>query len=394
MHEASHLSDDLTLTSKLPGVGTTIFTVMSQMALDHDAINLSQGFPDFDVPARLLELVDKYMRDGYNQYPPMTGVPYLREQIAKKVLSLYGARVDSNTEITVTSGATEALFVAIQATIAAGDEAIVFDPAYDSYEPAITLAGGRTRHLQLHAPDFHHDWNRVRDNVTDKTRLIILNTPHNPTGSIMSRDDLDTLAGIVRDRNVFVLSDEVYEHMVYDNRRHHSLLTHPELRERSFVVSSFGKTYHATGWKTAYCIAPAALTDEFRKIHQFVTFTTHTPTQWALAEFMDTCPEHHLQLADFYQAKRDLFLEQMRESLFDFRPTEGTYFQLADYGKLSNEPDTAFVEFLTKEAGVAAIPVSAFYESPPDQRVIRFCFCKDDDTLKLAASKLSRISPR
>lgn len=379
------------LDTKLPGIGTTIFTVMSQLAQEHDAINLSQGFPDFSVPAALLDLLDKYLRGGYNQYPPMAGVPYLREQIARKISALYGADVDMDSEITITSGATEALFVAIQATVRAGDEVIVFDPAYDSYDPAVTLAGGKVHHMPLSPPGFRPDWQQVREAINSKTRLIIINTPHNPTGSIFTTDDLEALANCVAGSNIFVLADEVYEHMVFDGRDHHSLLTHEALRGRAFVVSSFGKTYHATGWKVAYCVAPAALTAEFRKIHQFVTFTTHTPTQWALAEFMETCPAHYLELPAFYQAKRDTFLEAMGGSAFRMTPSEGTYFQLADYAEISDMPDTEFARFLTTRAGVAAVPVSVFYAEPPEARLVRFCFAKDDDTLKLAASKLKAV---
>ncbi len=377
--------------SKLPSVGTTIFTVMSQLAQEHGAINLSQGFPDFATPPELVDLVDKYMRAGNNQYPPMTGVPYLREQIAAKMKTHYDANVDMDTEITVTSGATEALFVAIQACIGTGDEAIVLDPCYDSYEPAITLAGGVTRHIPL-GPGFVPDWQAVKDAVTNRTRLIVVNSPHNPSGSVFSQADLDSLAAIVADTPILVISDEVYEHMVYDGGRHISLLTHAALRQKSFVVSSFGKTYHATGWKVAYCIAPPALTTEFRKIHQFVTFTTHTPSQWAFAEFMATTPSHYLELPGFYQAKRDLFLAEMAGSGFVLAPTQGTYFQLADYSAISNMPDTEFARFLTTEVGVAAIPVSVFYKTAPDQHIVRFCFCKGDDTLRLAASQLKNLA--
>ncbi|MEX1237775.1 MAG: methionine aminotransferase [Pseudomonadales bacterium] len=381
----------LQLDTKLPGIGTTIFTVMSQLAMEYDAINLSQGFPDFPVPTPLLDLVEKYLRGGYNQYPPMAGVPYLREQIARKVGTLYATDVDMDTEITVTSGATEALFVAIQATVRHGDEVIVFDPAYDSYDPAVKLAGGRIRHIPMDPPGFRPDWQRVRETINDKTRLIIINTPHNPTGSILEASDLTALADCIAGHNIFLLSDEVYEHMVYDGKQHHSLLTHDRLRERTFVVSSFGKTCHATGWKVAYCIAPAPLTTEFRKIHQFVTFTTHTPTQWALAEFMETCPEHYLGLPDFYQAKRDTFIDAMQGSAFQMTSTEGTYFQLANYSDISRMPDTEFARFLTTRAGVAAIPISVFYAEPPDTPIVRFCFAKDDDTLKRAASKLKAV---
>lgn len=383
----------MTLTSKLPSVGTTIFTVMSQMAADHGAINLSQGFPDFDAPPVLLSMMEKYLRTGYNQYPPMAGVGYLREQISAKLLRLYGAPVDPEQEITVTSGATEAIFVAVQCCIGEGDEVIVFDPAYDAYEPAVTLAGGRTVHVPLTTPGFNVDFQRLADAISEKTRLIIINSPHNPCGSVISAEDLDQLAALTRKHNLLLLSDEVYEHMVYDGEVHCSVLTHRELRERSFVVSSFGKTYHATGWKVAYCAAPAALTTEFRKVHQFVTFTTHTPTQWALAEFMEFHPEHYLTLPDFYQQKRDLFLEQMQDSAFTLRPSAGTYFQLAEYSQLSTEDDMSFVTRLTQQIGVAAIPISVFYESPPAQHIVRFCFCKDDETLRNAGQLLRAMEP-
>ncbi len=380
------------INSKLPTVGTTIFTVMSRMAQEHQAINLSQGFPDFDVPTELVNLVDKYMRAGMNQYPPMAGVPYLREQIAVKVGRLYGAALDVESEITVTSGATEALFVAIQAVIGSADEVIVLDPAYDSYDPAVQLAGGRTIHIPLTpAPDFRVDWQRVMDAITPRTRLIVVNSPHNPTGTLLRAEDLDELARVTRNTDIFVISDEVYEHMLFDGRRHQSLLSHPELRARSFVVSSFGKTCHATGWKVAYCAAPPAMTAEFRKIHQFVTFTTHTPSQWALAEFMETCPSHYLDLGGFYQQKRDLFLAELADSSFRCTPSEATYFQLADYSAISDRPDVEFVEYLTKTVGVAAIPVSAFYQTVPDMHIVRFCFAKSDSTLQAAAAKLREV---
>ncbi len=379
------------VTSKLPDVGTTIFTVMSQLAQEHEAINLSQGYPDFAVPEELADLVARYIHEGKNQYPPMTGVPELREQIALKAEKLYGASLDADREITVTSGATEALFVAIQAVINAGDEAIVLDPAYDAYDPAVRLAGGKAVHVPLNAPAFRPDWDRVVAAITARTRLIIVNSPHNPTGSILLREDLDALADIVERHDLLVLSDEVYEHMVFDGEQHHSLLTHETLRQRTFVVSSFGKTYHATGWKVAFCAAPVELSMEFRKIHQFVTFTTHTPTQWALAEFMRTCPEHYLELPAFYEAKRNLFLDSLAGSRFEMTKTAGTYFQLADYGKISSMPDTEFARFLTTEVGVAAIPVSVFYENPPEQTIIRFCFCKDDATIREAAARLHSL---
>ncbi len=381
------------INSKLSHVGTTIFTIMSQMAADHNAINLSQGYPDFDVPGPLLDLVEKYLRDGYNQYPPMTGVPYLREQIARKVKLLYDVELDANSEVTVTSGATEAIFVAIQTVVNPGDEVIVFDPAYDSYDPSVVLAGGRTIHLPLRYPGFQIDFERLRDSINAKTKLIIVNSPHNPCGSILPPEALDHLAELVRDTDIALVSDEVYEHMVYDGETHQTLLGHPELRSRSFVVSSFGKTYHATGWKVASCAAPRKFTDEFRKVHQFVTFTTHTPTQWALAEFMETYPEHYFELPAFYQAKRDLFLQEMSDSDFSMEPSPGTYFQLADYSNISNMVDTEFVKHLTCHIGVAAIPISVFYESPPEFSIVRFCFAKDDDTLRTATAKLCNMAP-
>jgi len=379
------------LVSKLPGIGTTIFTTMSQMAADYDAINLSQGYPDFSVPQPLLDLFTKYLNEGYNQYPPMAGVPYLRQQIASKTRQLYGADIDMDAEVTVTSGATEALFVALQAIVHPDDEAIVFDPAYDSYDPAVTLAGGRTIHLPLR-DDFSIDWNRVEAAITARTRVIVLNSPHNPTGSVLTETDLDALTTLIENRDIYLVSDEVYEHMIYDNKRHQSLLTREPLRSRAFVISSFGKPYHATGWKVAYCIAPPYLTNEFRKVHQFVTFTTHTPTQWALAEYMEMCPEHYLNLPDFYQQKRDLFVDLLRASHFNVTASAGTYFQLADYSRISDSTDIEFVTYLTQQIGVAAIPISVFYEVPPSLKVIRFCFAKDDQTLREACGKLAALN--
>ena len=380
----------LKIASKLPHLGTTIFTVMSQMASEYKAINLSQGYPDFDVPEPLLALMTKYLNAGMNQYPPMTGVPYLRQQIAVKVENLYDCKVDSETEITVTSGATEALFVAIQATIQADDDVIVFDPVYDSYEPAIQLAGGRAIHVPLD-DQFNINWDLVRAAMTSRTRMIIVNSPHNPSGSTLKSDDLDQLQALTEDTNIIVLSDEVYEHMVFNGLPHESILTRPKLKQRGFVVSSFGKTYHATGWKVAYCIAPEALSKEFRKVHQYVTFTTHTPTQWALAEYMESHPEHYLELPQFYQAKRDLFLEEMKDSRFKLSPSQGTYFQLADYGEISDKSDVEFANWLTQEMGVAAIPISVFYEKPVSGRHVRFCFAKDDSTIKAACKILREL---
>ena len=379
------------LRSKLPNIGTTIFTVMSTMAQEYSAINLSQGFPDFDCPARLRELVAHYLNDRKNQYPPMIGIPALRAQIADKVRELYGFSADMDQEITITSGATEALFNAIHATVSPGDEVIVFDPAYDSYDPAISLAGGKTVHIPLRLPDFGVDWDSVREHISTRTRLIIINTPHNPSGAILSKTDIETLAQITRDTDIYVLSDEVYEHMVFDGGLHQSVLRHEELRQRSFAVFSFGKTYHATGWKLAYCVAPPSLTREFRKVHQFVTFTSPSFIQYAIADFMRECPQHAIELPNFYQEKRDTFCRLLADSRFILHPSKGTYFQLADYGALSNLKDMDFVTQLTQEKGVAAIPLSPFYEKAPNSTLIRFCFCKDDSTLEAAAQILCAL---
>jgi len=383
------------ISSKLPDVGTTIFSVMSQLALDCNAINLSQGFPSFDPPDDLLSLIEHYLRSGANQYAPMPGVPALRAAIAAKVASLYGRSADADTEITVCDGATEGLFSSIQAIVRPGDDVIVFDPAYDSYEPAITLAGGRTVHIPLINPgdgfDFHIDWQRLADTVGDKTRLIVLNFPQNPIGSILAAADLDLLAEIVRDTKILLLSDEVYEHIVFDGARHQSMLMHDELWQRSLVISSFGKTYHATGWKVGYCIAPAPLTEEFRKVHQFNCFAVVTPIQHALADFMTTAPQHHLQLAAFYQAKRDYFCNLVTASRFEFEPAKGTFFQTLDYSAISDEDDVSYARRLTREIGVASIPISVFCEEPLPGNKLRFCFAKDDATLATAAEKLCQL---
>lgn len=377
--------------SKLPEVGTTIFTVMTDLARQYGALNLSQGFPDFAVPAGLLERVSFHLAAGHNQYAPMAGVPALREAIAAKTLDLYGCRLDPDTEITVTSGATEALFSAIEALVGPGDEVLCFDPAYDSYDPAIRLAGGRAVHLPLRAPAFSVDWDRVRDALNDRTRLIILNTPHNPTGAVLSATDMETLASLVRDRDLWLLGDEVYEHIIFDGRRHESLLRWPELAQRSLTVSSFGKTYHATGWKIGYCAGPAPLMAEFRRVHQFVQFCVATPLQWALADFVASDPGHYLGLPDFYQAKRDRFCALLAGSRFRITPSAGTYFQLLDYAAISDEPDTEFARRLTLEAGIASIPVSVFCREPAATRLLRFCFAKDEATLEQAADILCRL---
>ena len=377
--------------TKLPRVGTTIFTVMSQLALEHKAVNLGQGFPDFEPPQNLREALVRAMNEGRNQYAPMSGIPKLREQIALATERYYGRRVSADTEVTVTSGATEAIFAAIAAVVHAGDEVIVLDPCYDCYEPAIALAGAQTVHVPLRLPDFSVDWQRVRDEITTRTRLIIVNTPHNPSGAIFEQRDLDALTEIVTQHGLLVLSDEVYEHIVYDGAQHLSVLRKPELAERSLVVSSFGKTWHCTGWKVGYCVAPKLLTAEFRKVHQYLTFCTFQPAQWAFAEVMEKDPQHVSDLAPFYQAKRDRFRELLSGSRFKLPRVAGSYFQLADYSAIRDADDLNFCEWLVREAGVAAIPVSAFYETAPEARLIRFCFAKSDETLLAAAERLCKL---
>jgi len=381
------------LASKLPNVGTTIFTRMSQLAAEVGAINLSQGFPDFDGPQALREAVARHVLEGRNQYSPMTGLPALRQQVAAKIARSYGVQRDADSEITITPGATEAIFCAVQALIHPGDEAIVLDPCYDSYEPSVELAGGRCVHVPLALPDFAVDWQRLADAITERTRLIFLNSPHNPSGALLTRADLDQLAALIRGRDIHIVSDEVYEHLIFDGARHASVLAHEELYARAFVVSSFGKTYHVTGWKTGYVVAPPALTAELRKIHQYVNFCGVTPLQHALADFMASNPEHVEELPAFYQAKRDLFCDLLAGSRFRFTRAPGTYFQLADYSAIRPDlDDVAMAEWLTREHGVAAIPVSVFYQqAPSEMRLVRFCFAKREETLRLAAEKLCAI---
>jgi len=374
--------------SKLPSVGTTIFTLMSQLATQHGAVNLSQGFPDFLPPAPLLDLVERCIRGRYHQYALMPGSMALRTAIAEKLSALYGVTADPVTEITVTSGATEAIFDAIQAVVRRDDEVIVFDPCYDSYEPSITLAGGRTVHIPLTLPDFAIDWEHLRTALSDRTRLVIVNSPHNPSGALLQRADLDRLAALLRPYDCYLLSDEVYEHVVFDGQRHATALAQPELASRCFAVFSFGKTYHATGWKLGYCVAPPELSAELRRVHQYVTFASTSPLQQALAEYMTTHPEHHLGLPAFYQERRDYFAGLLAETKFRARPAAGTYFQLADYSAISTQPDVEFARRLTIEHGVATIPVSVFYREPPDTRLVRFCFAKENVTLDAAAARL------
>lgn len=378
------------LLSKLPDVGTTIFTTMTNLANAHGAINLSQGFPDFDVNPKLIALVEKYMRNGLNQYAPMQGVLPLREKIAQKVKKLYNADYDPDREITITSGATEALFAAITAIVHKGGEVIVFDPAYDSYVPAIELCGGKPVHVKLIHPDYSINWDDVKKRLSSRTKLIILNSPHNPTGSILGQDDITELKQIIQHHDLYILSDEVYEHIIFDGQKHESMSSHPELAAKSFVVSSFGKTFHATGWKIGYCLAPENMTEEFRKIHQYLTFSSNTPMQFAYAEFLEN-ENSYLELASFYQKKRDFFLSKIKNSRFTVIPCHGSYFQLLDYSKISDMPDTQFSKKLTIEHKVASIPPSVFYKDGCDYNVLRFCFAKKDETLEQAALKLCAI---
>ncbi len=376
--------------SKLQSVGTSIFSVMSALALEKGAINLSQGFPDFPMDPKMIALVSEAMQRGHNQYAPAIGLPALRQQIAGLVQETYGAEVNPDTEVTVTSGGTEALFCAIAATVREGDEVIVFEPCYDSYVPVIELFGGVPIYVALEFPSYKINWEGVKKRVNSRTRMIILNTPHNPTGTTLSAADFQELAKIVHGNRIMILSDEVYEHIIFDGEQHQSILRHPQLSKRSFVVSSFGKTFHATGWKVGYCVAPEHLSKEFRKIHQFVTFSTSTPFQHAIAEYMKD-RSNILELRHFYQKKRDYFLQLMRQSRFEPLPSSGTYFQLMRYNAISDKGDRAFSEWLTSEKGVAAIPVSVFYHSGEDNKVLRFCFAKENATLEKAAEILIRL---
>jgi len=384
-----------TISSKLPTVGTTIFTVMSQLATETGAINLSQGYPSFNPPQTLLERMNHHMRNGANQYAPMTGIPDLRAAIAGKTRRLHGRVVDIDHEITVCCGATEGLFSAIQALVRSGDEVIVFDPAYDSYEPAVTLAGGVTRHIPLciddNGFDFSLDWQRLTDTLSDKTRLVILNFPHNPTGAILKAADLDKLAEIVRDTNCYLLSDEVYEHIIFDGEPHHSLLRHDELWERAMIISSFGKTFHTTGWKVGYCIAPKYLSEEFRKVHQFTTFAINTPAQHAIADYLQSDPEFYEMLAAFYQEKRDYFCRLLKPSRFELQPARSTFFQILDYAAITDELDVELAKRWTRDNGVASIPLTVFCAQPFTGTRLRFCFAKDDTILRAAAEKLCAL---
>ena len=377
--------------SKLPGVGTTIFTVMSRLAAEAGAINLGQGFPDFEPPARLRELVAHHLDAGHNQYAPMAGLPALTEAIAAAASRRHGWRIDPAAEITVTAGGTEALFAAIHAVVHAGDEVILLDPSYDSYGPAAELAGARVLRVPLAVADFSIDWDRLAAAIGPRTRLLVVNTPLNPAGSVLSADDWERIADLLGGRDAFVLSDEVYEALVFDGRRHAGVLGNARLRERAFAVFSFGKTYNATGWKVGYAVASPALTAEFRKVHQFLTFAVSTPVQHAIADFMREAPDFADGQGPFYQSRRDRFVGLMAGSRFQLRPVHGTYFQLADYSAMSDLPDAAFCEVLTRRHGVAAIPLSPFCDQPPEARLVRFCFAKQYATLQAAAEKLRAV---
>jgi methionine aminotransferase len=384
------MSVSFRLDSKLPAVGTTIFTVMSKLAADLGAINLSQGFPDFAADPALVEAVARHMREDRNQYAPMQGVPALRQAIARKFETFHGRRYDPDTEVTVTSGGTEAIFDAIAAVLHPGDEAIVLEPCYDSYIPAIELNGGTPVVVSLTFPGYAVDWEALGAAVTPRTRILILNSPHNPSGAILTAADIDRLKGLVRGTDILIVADEVYEHIIFDGAQHESMARHPELAERSFIIGSFGKTYHVTGWKVGYAVAPAELTAEFRKVHQFVTFATNTPVQHALADFLGS-QQGLRELAPFYQAKRDLFLRVMEGSRFRPLPCRGSYFQLMDYSAITDEDDTAFSIRLTREHGVACIPTSPFLYRSSAPKVVRFCFAKKDETLTAAAERLRRV---
>mgnify|MGYP003673958189 CR=1 FL=1 len=379
------------ISSKLPTVGTTIFTEMSALANACKALNLSQGFPDFDAPQALLETMARHVMDGHNQYAPMAGLLSLREQIAAQLRLHRGVNCDPESEITVVPGATEGIYCAVMACVGAGDEAIVLDPCYDSYEPAVTLAGGRAVHVPLEPGSFAVDWQKVADAITPRTRLIMVNSPHNPCGATLSNDDMLQLQGLVEQHNLLVISDEVYEHLVFDGRQHHSALQFPALRQRSFALFSFGKTFSVTGWKTGYCVAPPALTTELRKVHQFVCFVAVTPVQLALADFMSAQPGYPGTLAAFYQRKRDLFCNALQGSRFTITPSAGTHFQLLDYSAITRSPDRQLAVDWTHQHGIASIPISVFYEEPFEQHYLRFCFAKTDEVLLQAAERLCKI---
>ena len=378
------------INSKLPEVGTSIFAVMSKMANEYGAINLSQGFPDFNCSDELIELFHRYQKAGFNQYAPFAGILKLREAISQKTKNLYGSFYNPDTEITITAGATQALYTAITTVINKDDEAILLEPAYDSYAPAVIASGGKPIFIPLTFPSYSIDWTKVNDAISDRTKLIIINSPHNPTGSVISRSNIKILEDLLRDKAIFVISDEVYEHIVFDGLQHFSLASSEELSQKTFVISSFGKTYHATGWKVGYCLAAAPLMNEFRKLHQFIVFAVNTPAQYAYADYLNE-HKHYLELNSFYQAKRDIVIEILKNSNFNFTPCKGTYFQLLDYSSISQMTDMEFSEQMTKKVGVAVIPLSPFMKSN-NSKTIRICFAKKDEVLIEAANKLANVT--
>ncbi|MCH8034658.1 MAG: aminotransferase class I/II-fold pyridoxal phosphate-dependent enzyme [Bacteroidetes bacterium] len=381
---------EVNLQSKLPGIGTSIFTVMSKMAVDYNAINLAQGFPDFNCSDELIELVNHYQKKGYNQYAPMGGVQKLREQISKKIEKLYGRKYDVENEITVTAGATQAIYTAITTVVQTGDEVIIIEPAYDSYVPGVKASGGIPIYVKLNPEDYSYNWEAIRNSISDKTKLIIINSPHNPTGSLITEDDIKQLEALIKNTNIFTISDEVYEHIIFDGEKHISLAESDELAKRSFVISSFGKTFHTTGWKMGYCAAPDNLMKEFRKMHQFIVFSANTPIQYAYADYLQD-ETHYNSLGDFYGKKRDTFRARIKNSNFKLMPCSGTYFQLLDYSDVSKLNDMKFSEYLAKEKKIAAIPNSPFYDRGDTNKIIRICFAKRDEVLLKAADILSRI---
>lgn len=378
------------ISSKLPDATTSIFAVMSKLAHEEQAINLSQGYPDFPSSPQLIELVSKAMREGFNQYAPMPGIFSLRDVISDKILSLYGTQYNPDTEITITAGATQAIYTIITAMVQQGDEVVIFAPAYDCYDPAVRINGGKTIEIELKAPDFKINWQILKASLTERTKMIIINTPHNPTGTVMSKEDMKQLEDVVKNTDIVILSDEVYEHIIFDGEAHQSVSRFPGLAERSFLVASFGKTFHNTGWKMGYCAGPAALMTEFRKIHQFNVFSVNHPIQRALATYMKS-PENYLSLSGFFQQKRDLFLSAIENSKFSFKPSKGTYFQLLEYKAISNDSDTALAIRWTKEKKIASIPISVFYKQGLDNKLLRFCFAKSDETLMRGAEILNNI---
>ncbi len=376
--------------SKQPNVGTTIFTVMSKLATDVGALNLAQGFPSFDCAPHLTDLVNFYMSKGHNQYAPMAGVPALREAISEKTANLYCVNYHPESEVTVVSGATEALYAAITAVVCPQDEVIIFEPAYDSYAPSVELNGGIPVYISLEPPHYQIDWNLVKEKISPKTKLIIVNTPHNPTGKLLTKSDLDQLANLVQNTNIFILSDEVYEHITFDGTPHLSVMMHPILQERAFICGSFGKTFHITGWKIGYCLAPKALSAEFRKAHQWITFSTNTPVQYALADYLKK-PDFYLELPDFYQKKRDKFIDGIKDSRFSYVPAQGSFFQNLNYQAITEENDYNLAIRLTHEIGVASVPASVFYHQKNDYKILRFCFAKSDEILEKASARLSKL---